>query len=381
MSSRVVKALCLLACLGAILPVSVNARSRIISPTESRIKAQEDDNEKWEKAAKKRESELIKIADGYYKQKDYRKAADYYKRVVDLRYKRWDFLRTGDSVRPAYETDRVKLNTSNTRRARDRLDKIGAQIEALETAATKKELSVLFEKAEVEMRLGNVVEAYTIYAQVVKSAGDIGKKKYAVDAAIKAKGAQAAILKEVTKALEKIKKLLTAGKMDEATKSLDEFITANRPLILVSPELLTRVKNLREAPEFKSHARVQKAAQRLEMGNAAFTRGSYVTARRYYREVCEKYPETKAARVAEDKLVLMMTDPGIRAAMDKQEVDDKCAPLMARASALVKYDRSAEAAIIAEKIIADYPGTEWAIAAVELLKFIESTEPVTPSTE
>ena len=381
MLSRIVKTLCLLVCLGALFPVSIHAEPRIVSPAKKRIEAQKDDNKKWEKEAKKRESELIKIADDYYKKKLYRKAADYYKRVVDLRYKEWDFPQTRSSVRPAYKTVSVRLYTNNTRRARDRLEKIGEQIATQVATASKKDLNNLFERAEVEMLLGNVVEAYIIYAQVVEAAESIGKKKYAVEAAIKARNAQAAIVKEAAKALEAAQKLLAAGKINEAAKSLDDFEIANRPLISISIELATQLKKLRDAPEFEGLKRAQRAQQRLERGNSAFRRGSYVTARRYYREISDAYPGTDAARTAEEKLVKMMSDAKIQSALKKQEADEKCAPLMARARALVKYTRLAEVVIIAEKIIADYPGTVWAIEAAKLLKAIESAKPATPATE
>ena len=78
-----------LLCLGLTLPAW--AARRTFDAHEKELEKQEDDNERWEKEAKDRESELITIADQYYKDKNYRKAAEFYRKVLDIRYKQWEF--------------------------------------------------------------------------------------------------------------------------------------------------------------------------------------------------------------------------------------------------------------------------------------------------
>jgi len=359
-------------CFGLAVPVQAR---KTYDPYEKQIKQQKEDNKRWEKNAKDEESRLMKIADAYYKQKEYDKAEEYYRQVLDIRYDQWnlrEFEVGGKTVlRPALDKGVESLDTGNTRRARDRLRTMDEKIASQNEGEAKKRFSRLFEEAEVEMMLKNPTEAYQIYDRIIDLAGKLGKRKYAIDASLKAKGQQKVILDQAAKSLEEVEKLLKAGKIAEADEKLEEFESGQRTLLKTSRKLLLRVRQLRRSPEFLLHAREESADLRLRLGDSSLERGKYLSAYRHYKAVALKYPATKAAEDANKRIAMLLADPKIQQVMADQEIQGKCTPLLMRARALIRLNRAKEARAICETVIAEYPKTTWAAQAAELLKAVK----------
>ena len=93
----------------------VQAGTTTLDPYARVVDEQKDDNKRWEKEAKSEEASLGSIADQYYKEKDYRKAREYYQKVLRLRFDQWDFPgRRGGKQLPARDKYSEKLHTSHT---------------------------------------------------------------------------------------------------------------------------------------------------------------------------------------------------------------------------------------------------------------------------
>ena len=374
MISRWFAPVLVLLCLGLTFPAW--AARRTFDAHEKELEEQKDDNKRWEREAKARETELMKIADEYYKEKNYRKAEDYYRKLLDIRYEQWEF-REFDvggrrSIRPARDKKTLKLDTSTTRRAEERLRTIDEKVATQDEAEAKKELQELSEKAEVAMMLGKADEAYMAYERLIATAGRLGEEKYAVAAALTAKSQQKAIVDGAAKSLGEIEKLVKEGKVAEAADKLAECLATHNALMRAAPELAVRFRQINESPEFLQHDRELQAARRIELGDASFERTKYLGAYKHYRAVTVMFPETEAARLAEERLAKLLEDKTISAALKQQEIDAACQPLMIRARALVKVERVREAQAICRQIIEEHPDTTWAEQASELLR--ESAE-------
>ena len=373
MRARQFLVILVLSCFAMALP----AQAQSFRPSAKRVERQKRDNSKWEKEAKREESRLIKIADQYFKEKKYRQAEDYYRDVLDVRYKQWVFSEAvvGGEIRPvpAMRKRTARLETGNTRRARDRLRIIDEKISVLSENEAKKEIAELFEAADIEMKLKNPVKAYLIYERLIRFTSRLGKKKYAVEALLKAQGLQQNILSDAAKSLAEIEKLFKEGKVAEAAGKLEEFEATQAVFLKVSKDLQSRVKLIRRSPEMLQYELEKMAALKIKMGDAAFMRGRYVTAYERYKEVILRYPGTKAAEEARKKQVKLLGDPEIVEAMGAQRIERRCKPLIMRARALVRLKRTKEAQLICEQIVAEHPGSTWAEQAAEILAGMEKS--------
>ena len=378
MISRWVLPILFLLCFGLMLPAQ--AARRTFDAHQEELARQKDDNKRWEQEAKARETEFITIADQYYTEKNYRKAAEFYRKVLDIRYEQWEFLVSDvggrRSIRPARDKKTLVLDTVNTRRAGERLRTMDEKVSAQDEAEAKKELQELSDKAEVAMMLGKADEAYEAYSQLIKVAFGLGEEKYAVQAALKAKAQQKAILDTAAKSLDEIEKLVKEGKVAEAADKLGECLVTHVALMRAAPELAARFRQICESPEFLKYDREQQAQRRVELGDASFQRQKYLGAYKHYRAVTVMFPETEAARLAEERLAKLLEDKTISAALKQQETEAACQPLMIRARALVNVGRSDEARFICQQLIAEHPDTTWAEQAAELLRELLETQNV-----
>jgi len=269
--------------------------------------------------------------------------------------------------RIARDTDTFKLSSSSTRRARDRLRKMGETID-------KQALDELKEAAEVAVMREELGKAYQAYNKLIETAEDIGAKRFAVQYAGKARAAQKKLLSGPTKMLDAVDKLLKDKKVEEADGKLKEVEEQYSDLLRLSPELLERFQQLGGTPAFAIEAREREVRKKIRAGDAALARKDYGAAHRHYSQAATSFAGTKGAKVAADKLAQMFGDPQIRQAMKDQEVEAKCKLLLARARALLRLDRLAEARAACEKIVVDHADSKWAKDAVEVLDAIEQKE-------
>lgn len=366
--------LVLLFCFGAALPAPADEIT-IVDPFEKRIKEQEEDNRNWQKKAGDRESKLVKRAEQYYKEKSYRKAAEYYTKALDIRYRQWDIRKTSDGkTLLARKKKTVSLDTKNTARARQRLASIEDKIAAEEAAEIKKKIGKLFEQADVAMLVNDPIKAYKIYDSLIEFAAELPESKYAVESAIKAKGKQKAIRAAAEKMLVEAEKFIKDGKPGEAIAKLDEFEMGSRELLRLAPELKARYEQLTSTPEFAAVMAERAAQKRLLRGDAAMLREKYFSAYMHYRAVAINYPKSAAAKVASEKMAKLLADPRIKGAMREQEIEAECVPLLARAKALLALQRSGEAKAICDRIVEKYLESVWAEQASKLLKAIREAE-------
>jgi len=367
MSTKSVLVLFLVA-LALTWPAHVKARTTRADPHAKRVKEQEAENKGWEKRAKSEETRLVKIADQYYKEKNYRKAREYYERTLDLRYKQWVFpVDASGAKQAARRTKRYKLETSHTRRASSRLKK-------MEETIKTQDLKDLMDAAEVATLQDNPVKAYKIYEDLIRAAERMGDELYAVRYAKKAKDQQKKLLAGASKALGEVEKLLKQSKAAEAQQKLNEVEAQYADLLKLSPELLDRFTSLGGAPEFAKQARERQVERRIRKGDAAMLREDYASAYRCYSQAARKYPGTKGAVVAVGKMAKLFGDPKIREAMKQQEIAAECKLLLARARAFLRMDRLTDAKAACDKIVVEYPQSEWAREAVEILEEIRKPD-------
>lgn len=356
-----------LVCCGRAWPRAVS-----LDPHAKQVREQKEDNKRWEKEAKSRESEWGKIADLYYKDKSYRKARKFYRKVLGIRYEQWAFpdgTRDGkDSRRPARKKKTYKLATSRTRRARDRIQKMEATID-------QQDLKELMEAAEVAILQENPVKAHKIYDKLIRRANDMGDKLYAVRCAKKARTAQKKLLADVSKALNEVEKLVKKAQADEAKKKLEEVRTQYATLLVLSPELMERFEVLGGTPILVGETVEREVRKKIRLGDAAFKRKDYARAYRHYSTAATNYPATEGGKVAAQKLASLFADPKIRKAMKRQETDAECKVAIARARALIGMGNLAEARAACEKVVIDYPDSKWAQEAADVLATIRQKQP------
>jgi len=371
------RSLPLLIALSVVL-VAGTASARTItidSGRKRRVAEQKEDNRRWEREARARQSELYEKAERYYAEKQYRKAAEYYRQVLDLRYPQWDIREVGEgrfrTEHPAREKVWLELDTSITRRVRARLRGMADKIAAEREKEIKKNIDELFEKADVATMLGDRAKAFQIYQQLIAYTERMGDSKLTVANRLKAKEKCKQILAQVVKPLDEAEGLVKAGKIEEAQKILQRFPdTAGRMMDLV-PEIKQRYRALLNDPGILAVNREAEVQQRILAGDTALLRQDYVGAEQHYRTAATLYPEVKASQVAAQKLAQMLSDPKIVAALKAQQIERECKPLVARARYLVRMLEYDQARATCEQVIERYPDTEWAEQAREILNSIE----------
>jgi len=349
-------------------PISVRAQRIVLNPYEKQVNEQEEDNKRWESEAKSEEKDLLKIADTYYKEKDYRRAREYYEKVVDIRYRQWDFPpKSGAQQFPARDKDTFKLDSAGRRRAESRLERMTDTI-------NEETLKSLSEQAEVLQMMEEYGRAYRAYDALIAEAEKMGVKRYAATYIKRARSGQEKILKPADALLDDVEKLIQKEKADEAAEKLREVEESYASLLKLSPQLFKRYTSLGGVPVLADEAREKEAASKLRLGDAAMARKDYSTAYQTYTTLSTTYDDTEAGLEAKRRLARMLADPSVREAMKEQEAEAACRLLLARAGAFYNADRLAEARAACEEIVINHPDTKWAKDAVELLDLIEKKE-------
>lgn len=366
----------LLLSLCVLRPAQVESRTRTYeSPKEKKVKKQQEENHKWEQEAKQKEADLVNEGNFCYGQIWYSKAKKCYENALAIRYYQWDIRETTvvgrTSLAPARDKKLCKLRTSYTRVAHNRLGSMDSVVETEKRNEANKEFRDLFEDAAIEIRLGNTLKAYHVYDEIVAKAEKIGKEKYALDNLDKAKKAQQGILSNLAKPLTEAEKLLKAKKPLKALEKIEEFEEAYKPFRTIAPELKERVDKLSSAPEIRHELKEQAVKTRITLGDAAVARKDYATAMEHYRAGSTMFLDTKAAAVAKKKLVELENDPNIAALAKQQKTAKDCEILLLRAKTLLKMGHNLEAQATCERIIENYPKSDWAKQAAELLKEIK----------
>ena len=342
-----------------------HARKITIDPYAKVVSEQKEDNKRWEKEAKATDAEWGKIAEEYYKQKEFRKARDYYRKIIDLRYKQWDFPdKDGGRQLPARDKDWYKLRTSHGRRARTRLKQ-------MEQTINTERLNKLMEEAEVATVLEEPLKAYRIYDDVLDEVDDIGREKYAISYYKKAKDHQKKLMKGPSSALDEIKKLLEKKEVETAEEKLKAFEEQYGDFLQVSSELRQRFEGLGGKPAFVEKAKERQISRRLLLGDKALANKDYGAAYRHYSAVVANYKGTEGQKTAAKKLAEMLADPNIKDAVSKQEVDEQAQLLVYRARGFLRMGRIEEARGNCEKVIIDFPESKWAKEAVRILEEID----------
>lgn len=370
-SARIPLVLAFLALLLAASDLRANSSDDLLSAQERAVRRQKDENAKWLKEATDLESEYVKTANDYYKEKDYLKAAENYQKALDITYEGWDIreLSVGGvtAQAPARSKIRLKLDTSNTRRARDQLRRLADIIEEERDKLGEAYFQDLFEKADVALLVKDLPRAYAIYSEVAAAADRIGRKKYAVQAKLKALDKQKGILDQISKPLAEAEQFMAEDKAPEAVDKMKEFEASSRAFLQLSPEIRTRYAALAALPKIKKQGRELDVRQRILLGDAALAREDYTSAARHYRGAATLYPDTVAAQEATKKLAEMQANPDIVEAMKLQEIDVKVRPIIMHAETMFRLRNYEEARKDCERILADYPECTWAKRAREIL--------------
>jgi len=343
----------------------------IRSARERRVEKQREDNKEWKKRAEQRETDLYDKAERYYRDKQYNTAADYYRRVLDVRYRVWRLRSVSGTITPARKTSERKLDTSRTRQARVRLASIGDKVRAEKEKKIKARIKELSERAEVAAMLGDQARAYHLYGELIRATESMKENKVVVSSRLKAIEKRKEILANIIKPLDEIEKLLEAGKTAEAQKLLQKFKREHRAMIKAVRGIRARFLRISKDPEVIMVDQEQEVQQRIIAGDTALLRNDFITAESHYRSAATMYVDVPACKEAAAKLAKMLNDPEITAAKELQLVERECKPLVARARYLIQTDKLDDARKICKQLIAAHPETKWAAEAQEILNSLD----------
>lgn len=343
-----------------------------------RVEAQSRENRDWKYEAKKLEASLVNTANEHYKNKEFAKAEEYYRKALDVRCCQWELrevtVEGTTSFLPATVRAKHKLRTSYTRIAEDRLRTMAEARKREQTAEAKKPFDKLFEAAEIERQLGNLATACKTYDKIIEKADHLGKEDVAIDVSLKAKKAQEDVRNTAAKLLIEAEDLLTQSSAIDAVKKLEMFKSNCASLLKIAPELKARFDRLTASPEIRQASRELAAMKTLALGDAARGQHDYPEALRRYKSVLSAYADTTSARAASERIADMEGDTDIAEALKQQRVESVCKPLLLEARSKMEAGDPAAAEAACMKIIADYPKSAWAAQASELLKQIKGTD-------
>jgi tetratricopeptide (TPR) repeat protein len=356
---------------------------KLTGPQEREVERQKTENAKSRKDAEDVESEYVKLANDYYKEKDYLKAIEYYDMALNVTYEEWDIRETTTggitSSIPGKSKVRKALDTTNTRRARDRLRALRDVIGEERRKQDEQYFSGAFERAEVATMVEDHARAYAVYDEIIAVADRIGQQKHAVQAKIKAQAKQKEVLGLVVKPLDEAEELLNKDKPEEAVEKLKSFERSYQMFLRLSPDIRARYQALQSAPKVQKQNRELEANERIQLGDAAALREDYVSAARYYREALTRHPNTAAAQDASKKLTQMQSDPKIIEAMKLQEIDVKVRPIIMHAETMLRLRNFDDARRDCERILTEFPESSWAKRAREILQGLPQPPAATPS--
>lgn len=346
---------------------------------QSNLTIQQNDNRQWEDAAKKLEADLVAEGQRCQSAKNFARAGDLYRRALSITYEQWDIQEVrsvGGSV--TYQTSlrkiRKKLDTSNTKSARDKLGGLDAAILAENESLFRKNATTWTTEARAavkDKKPEGYVKAYVAYDRVVDAAARLPQSKFATQESEKAQAEMKKIIDIADAPLAEAEKTLKDGKIPDALAKLDEFTQTWRVVAEDNPDMRKRVGAIRSDPDVRKYQREQDATKRLASGDAALEKGDYVSAMRHYRSVIVNYADLDVSLKASEKLADLLADP--KAADDLKELDaeTRCRVTLAKVDSLMRLKKYKEADALCRKLIADNPDTPWATRASESLAAIK----------
>jgi hypothetical protein len=318
----------------------------------------------------KLEADLVNAGNQAFQAKDFATAADDYQRALNVTYEAWEFTTVAaggiQAVQPTNHKVPLRLSTQNTRTAVARLKAIPDAVAAEDEAAAQKRMKTLFDQADAAMTVKNLAEAYQAYEGIIAIADAQGEKKFAIEGASKARGAEKKILDDVGKRLDEAQKAIAAGRVEEATAKLASFKSDYAALIAVAAELKKRFEQLQASPDMKKQLQERDAQRQIQAGDLALMREDYGIAAHYYRKAAALYPGTAAAATAAERLVQLQADP--KAADALKQAEKKWQPLVQHAEEMLQAKKFDEARADCQRILAEYPSSSYAERAKEVLK-------------
>jgi tetratricopeptide (TPR) repeat protein len=340
-------------------------------PRRKQVEDQLKQNKDWKKSAEKKQKDYYSKAKRYLSQKRFSKAEEYFKRAENYKYKQWQMRKVSGGSKTTYEPAvrkrSYRLWNKYAEMSQEALEVLPDKVAAEKAKATEGTIRQLLEKAEAADLLQNFSKAYDLYDDVIKKTSRYRDSKKMVRHLLNAQKKQLAILKKIAKPLDDAEKLLKEGKAAEAREVLAAYKEKNGKFLKAEPDLKKRFDALFDTPAIAEENREAEVRRKILAGDAALRRKDYLTAEKYYREATRLHLDTEARQKATDKLAAMLADEEIVAAMKQQQLDRECQPLLARAKYLLRLDEFDGVKKLCDRIIKDYPDSEYANQAQELL--------------
>lgn len=360
----------------ALAGVAVGADYKTDDPIQKRVNEQLAQNRTWEQEAIRREQSLVSQGNNYYSQKNFAKATECFRAALAITYDQWSLrkLNVGgqESLQPASSRDRntYKLNTGNTRIARERLANMDQAVATETQGQLKKRFDKLLADADAAIKANDPAKAYPLLRQIVTEAAQAPDPAAVKEFVTKAQAKQKTILDAVDKPLDEAENLLKDGKTSEAADKLEAFAKSSAALLAAIPELKTRYDHLANRDDLRKEGHEDAVQKRVTLGDQALQREDYLTAARQYRAAATLYPETDAARAAAEKLAQMQNDPKIAEGLKQQEVDALCKPIFTHAENMIRNKQYDEARADCARLMDQFAATSWADRAKALLETI-----------
>jgi len=354
----------------ALLPWLSPRSAAALTVREERVKEQQADNRRWERAARDLQSRYYRRAEALYKDKKYNQAADLYRKVLDISYTQW-VLRVhrrvgrikGEERRvtvPALRKERKSLVTPLNQKAKDRLEDIE---EARLTAAVEN----LYEQAQDLLAKNRPGEAYARLKRI--DAQDLPRtlrKKYAARVAKQMKSLET----EAGALLDHLAKAIAEKDLDRVREHYHAFRQKYGDFAACDA-LHERFVELLKSDELRALLRREAAEERLARALKAFEAEQYPEAFDQLKELAALYPDTEAGRKAADKVAEMRADKALMRKLLNQRAARVCEGLLRKA---VNYRANGlldEARRTYRKIIERYPDTDYADEAQRALQDLD----------
>jgi tetratricopeptide (TPR) repeat protein len=385
MRSRAVQGVLGLA-LAFLIPLAASGRRIVIQdPREKQLDQQLEDNKEWLKEAREEQKDYYEKAKRYYKRNQYARAREYYKIAANYRYKHWVLRETGRSgsrtLQPGVRTTTSRLDTRYTELAEEALETLDEKVAEEREAAAHDYVKGLFDRAEAAEMLQDYAKAYRTYEAIARTTRPYREDKKMVSYLLKASEKQQEIVGKMTQPLEKAEKLIKEDKPAEAHALLESFAENSQALFGLMPGVKERYDALMAVPAMTKEAKESEVQQKILLGEAALARGDYIGAQKHYREATTNYPESPSREKAAAKLAELLDDPAMVEKIREQQISRVCRPRLARARYLVNIGQPEEAREICEKLIEEFPDTEYADKARALLDTLAQERPGTTTPE
>ena len=339
-----------------------------------------EENEEWYKNAVRKERREVLEAEESYEDGDYEKARERYLKALAIEYDQWHFAEAvtriinktpnwyeDDTVELVFEKKHHSLSTPYTILALSRMERIDEQIAEDDLIDKVRDADKAYEAENFARAYGLFKEASDLAMRTEDSvlaavyAGEIKKKRDAIY------NAGSKLLQDAEAALAAAddKGLLPA--MESMQKKYSAFKGFGA--------LAIRYRKLAASPLVEQLRLEQSARSRLDLADSALLRKDYLHAEEFYQSVIKRFPGTKAAGAAENRLADMAANPEVAKIIKEQKAELVCTGLMIRAGEWVKLGEVKKAIAEYDKIIAEYPGTPWAEKAALAREAILTEKP------